>query len=157
DEGSGTSAADALGNGNNGTLVNGPLWTAGIVGNALFFDGIDDNVTVADANSLDLSSSFTLSAWVNPASAFTDFRSILVKNYSYYLYASVAGYCGDGSPLGGFSQATAATVCQSSPLPTNTWTHLAVTYNASTLTFFRNGVAVATSTVSGTLSRTTGN
>ena len=102
DEGSGTTVSDSSGNGNTGTLVNGPLWTAGRVGNALFFDGIDDNVTVPDSNSLDLSSSFTLSAWVNPASTFTDFRSILAKNYKYYLYASVAGYCGDGSPLGGF-------------------------------------------------------
>ena len=156
DEGSGTTVSDSSGNGNTGTLVNGPLWTAGRVGNALFFDGIDDNVTVPDSNSLDLSSSFTLSAWVNPASTFTDFRSILVKNYKYYLYASVAGYCGDGSPLGGFSEGTDQTVCQPSPLPINTWTHLAVTYNGSTLTLYRNGVAVATSTVSGTLSPTTG-
>ena len=76
------------------------------LGTHLFFDGIDDNVTVPDSTSLDLSSSFTLSAWVNPASTFTDFRSILAKNYKYYLYASVAGYCGDGSPLGGFSEGT---------------------------------------------------
>ena len=144
------------GNGNNGTLVSGPLWTAGKIGNALYFDGINDNVTVLDSNSLDLSSSFTLSAWVNPASTFTDFRSILVKNYSYYLYASVGGHCGDGSPLGGFSGATAQTVCQPSPLPTNTWTHLAVTYNGSALTFYRDGVAVTTSTVSGSLSPTIG-
>src|SRR5262245_14905171 len=157
DEGSGTTVADASGNGNKGTLVNEPLWTAGRVGNALYFDGINDNITVPDSNSLDLSNSFTLSAWVNPASTFTDFRSILVKNYSYYLYASVAGLCGDGSPLGGFDVGSARNVCQPSPLPTNTWTHLAVTYNASTLTFFRNGVAVATSIVSGTLSPTTGN
>src|SRR5262249_19415969 len=109
-----------------------------------------------DSNSLDLSNSFTLSAWVNPASTFTDFRSILVKNYSYYLYASVTGYCGNGSLLGGFNGATAQTVCQPSPLPVNTWTHLAVTYTGSTLTFYRDGVAVATSTVSGTLSPTTG-
>src|SRR5262245_27722858 len=156
DEGSGTTATDSSGNGNIGTLVNGPLWTAGRVGNALYFDGIDDNVTVPDSASLHLSTAFTLSVWVNPASTFTDFRSILVKNYSYYLYASVAGYCGDGTPLGGFSGATNTTVCQPSPLPINTWTHLAVTYNGSTLTFYRDGVAVSTSSASGTLSPTTG-
>src|SRR5262249_29003667 len=114
------------------------------------------NVTVADSNSLHLSSSFTLSAWVNPASTFTDFRSILVKNYNYYLYASVAGWCGDGSPLGGFDVGSARNVCQPSPLPVNTWTHLAATYNGSTLTFYRDGVVVATSSASGNVSTTTG-
>ena len=92
DEGSGTTVADSSGNGNTGTLVNGPLWTAGRVGNALFFDGIDDNVTVPDSTSLDLSSSFTLSAWVNPDRLRqSDFRSILAKNTAspvYFLYAT---------------------------------------------------------------------
>jgi parallel beta-helix repeat protein len=156
DEGKGTAAADSSGNGNKGALIGRPVWTTGKIGNALSFDGINDNVTVADSNSLDLTSSFTLSAWVNPASTFTDFRSILIKNYKYYIYASVAGYCGDGSPLGGFSETTDRTVCQPSPLPVNTWTHLAVTYNGSTLTLYRDGVAVATSNASGAPSPTTG-
>ena len=88
DEGSGTTAADSSGNGNTGTLINGPLWTAGKAGNALYFDGIDDNVTVLDSASLHLSSAFTLSAWVNPAATFTDYRAIVTKNPPYYLYAS---------------------------------------------------------------------
>jgi hypothetical protein len=87
------------------------------VGNGLYFDGIDDNITVPDSASLDLSGSFTLSAWVNPASTFTDFRSILAKNYKYYLYASAAGFCGDGSPLGGLYDGMDITVCQPSPFP----------------------------------------
>lgn len=156
DEGTGTTAADSSANGNNGTLVNGPMWSGGIAGNALYFDGTDDNVTVMDSNSLDLSNAFTLSAWVNPATTFTDFRSILVKNYKYYLYASVAGYCGDGSPLGGFSEITNNTVCQPAPLPINTWTHLSVASDGSTLTLYRNGVAVATASVVETLSPSTG-
>ncbi len=158
EEGNGTTASDSSGSGNAGILTNGPLWTDGRIGKGLSFDGIDDHVTVADSNSLDVSSSFTLSAWVNPASAFTDFRSILVKNYKYYLYASVAGYCGNGSPLAGFSvdEQTSANVCQASPLPTNTWTHLAATYNGSILTLYRNGVAVASSNIAKTLSPTTG-
>jgi hypothetical protein len=46
DEGSGTLAADSSGNGNSGTLMNGPLWTAGKKDQALSFDGIDDYVSV---------------------------------------------------------------------------------------------------------------
>src|SRR6266511_1496066 len=156
DEGTGTTAADSSGNGNTGTLANGPSWTSGIAGNALYFDGTDDNVTVADSNSLDLTNSFTFSAWVNPASAFTDFRSILAKNYKYYLYASSTGFCGDGSALGGFYEVMDTVACQPSSLPVNTWTHLTLTYNGSVLTLYRNGGAVATANVSGTLSSSTG-
>src|SRR5437867_11877692 len=156
DEGSGTTVADSSGNGNTGTLTNGALWSAGIVGKALYFDGIAGDVTVLDSNSLDLSGPITFSAWVNPASAFTDFRSILAKNYKYYLYASGAGFCGDGSPLGGLFEVMDTVVCQPSPLPVNTWTHLTVTYNGSTLTLYRNGAAVATASISGTLSPSTG-
>jgi len=156
DEGSGMIACDSSGNGNNGTLVNAPLWTAGKIGNALYFDGVNDNVVVAAASSLDLSGAFTLSAWVNPASTSTDFTSVLVKNYKYWLFASAAGYCGAGSPIAGFTEGIHNAVCQPSPLPSNTWTHLAVTYNGSILTLYRNGAAVATTAASATLSPTSG-
>jgi hypothetical protein len=149
-------ANDSSGNGNTGALTNGPLWTLGKVGGALYFDGVDDSVTISNPNALDVSSAFTLSAWVNPSSTFTDFRAILVKNYKYYLYSSVAGYCGNGTPLGGFSEGTNKTICEPTPLPINTWTHLAVTYDETFLTLYKNGVAAATATVSGTLSPSTG-
>jgi hypothetical protein len=80
----------------------------------------------------------------------------LVKNYKYWLFASAAGYCGDGSPIAGFTEGIHNAVCQPSPLPSNTWTHLAATYNGSILTLYRNGVAVGATTVSSTLSPTTG-
>ena len=40
--------------------------TAGRFGGALSFDGVNDWVTVADANSLDLTTGMTLEAWVSP-------------------------------------------------------------------------------------------
>jgi uncharacterized repeat protein (TIGR01451 family) len=53
DEGSGTLAADASGNGRSGVLVNGPAWVAGRIDQALSFDGVDDYVQVAHAGALD--------------------------------------------------------------------------------------------------------
>jgi hypothetical protein len=156
DEGAGTAAADSSGNNNNGTLTNGPLWTQGRIGSALYFDGADDTVIVPDSNSLDLSNAFTLSAWVNPSQTFTDFRAILVKNYTYYLYANAAGYCGNGTPLSGFEQSASNIVCQSASLTPNTWTHLAATYNGSTLTLYRDGLPVAVANASGSLAPTPG-
>ncbi len=64
DEGSGTNAADSSGNGNTGTLTNGPTWTNGVVGGALNFDGVDDYVS---ANGIAAGGSFgnahTITAW----------------------------------------------------------------------------------------------
>jgi prepilin-type N-terminal cleavage/methylation domain-containing protein len=67
DEGSGTIAKDYSGNGNNGTLVNGPTWTTGKVGGALIFDGVDDYVRIP-RNILDPNKAFTFEAWVIPRS-----------------------------------------------------------------------------------------
>jgi hypothetical protein len=67
DEVAGITAYDSAGT-NDGTLVNGPVWTSGIIGGALDFDGLDDYVDVGDPidGSLDFEAgdSFSISAWV---------------------------------------------------------------------------------------------
>ena len=69
DEGSGTRLSDRSGSGNTGT-ISGATWTTqGKFGSALSFDGVNDWVTVADANSLDLTTAMTLEAWVYPDGA----------------------------------------------------------------------------------------
>ncbi|MCL4761151.1 MAG: PKD domain-containing protein, partial [Burkholderiales bacterium] len=63
-EGSGTTAADATGNGHTGTLVNGPTWVPGKYDNGLSFDGVDDAVSVAGASSIELGAfDFTIMLW----------------------------------------------------------------------------------------------
>ncbi len=91
DAGTGTTAADATGKGHTGT-ISGATWSAtGRNGGALSFDGVNDWVTVADANDLDLSNGMTLSAWVNPTGAGADWQTVLLKETPgfmvYALYA----------------------------------------------------------------------
>ena len=62
DEGAGTTATDSAGT-NNGTLINGPTFTTGKIGQGLSFDGINDAVQIPDSNSLDVPQ-ITVSAWV---------------------------------------------------------------------------------------------
>ena len=63
DEGSGSIAHDSSGNGYDGNLVNGPVWTTGIRNGALQFNGSTTYVSVP--NSPDVSvSSFSVSAWI---------------------------------------------------------------------------------------------
>jgi len=63
DEGSGNTAYDSSGNGNDGELKNGVTWTDGKFGKALSFDGVDDYVEVPSNANLD-SPSFSVVLWV---------------------------------------------------------------------------------------------
>jgi hypothetical protein len=65
DEGNGTIAYDSAGD-NNGTLVNGPIWTTGQIDGALSFDGTNDYVTVGSPASLDdlPLNNMTVCAWI---------------------------------------------------------------------------------------------
>ncbi|UCG60006.1 MAG: hypothetical protein JSU70_10885 [Phycisphaerales bacterium] len=64
DETSGTTAADASGNGNDGALAGGAVWVAGKVAGALEFNG--SNARVVAPNIPLNSRSYTIMMWVNP-------------------------------------------------------------------------------------------
>jgi hypothetical protein len=68
DEGSGSTTMDSSGHGHAATLANGPAWVPGRFGDGLSFDGIDDQVYAGTSADLDLTSSFTITAWINPRS-----------------------------------------------------------------------------------------
>jgi rhamnogalacturonan endolyase len=69
DETGASSASDSSGNGNTGTVV-GATWTAGKFGNALGFDGVDDQVTLP--NSIANSAAGAVAMWVKTAANFAD-------------------------------------------------------------------------------------
>ena len=64
DDMAGTTASDATGNGHAGTLVNGPVWSAGRMGGALSFDEVNDYVGVS---TFAYGPEFTLSFWFRTA------------------------------------------------------------------------------------------
>ena len=59
-----TTAYDRSGQGNNGTLTNGPVPAAGKIGQALNFDGVNDYINVGSGSSLDNLGPMTASAWI---------------------------------------------------------------------------------------------
>jgi hypothetical protein len=65
DEGSGTTAYDSSGNGNDGTILGNPQWVPGKVGGALDFDGDGDYVNCGNDPIFDITEEITLAVWVN--------------------------------------------------------------------------------------------
>ncbi len=91
-EASGTAAADEKG-ANPGAYANAPtLGAASLIASdttnkAVGFDGVNDQVKVASSASLNLSTSFTLEAWIKPTSlpVAGSFASVMTKAESYAL------------------------------------------------------------------------
>jgi hypothetical protein len=156
DEANGTTTADASGQNNTGTL-NGPTRdAAGRFGGALSFDGVNDWVTVADANVLDLTTGMTIEAWVRPTAIGALWRSVVLKeqpnNLIYALYA------GDGVGRPAMDVFTTADIGFSgtTATPLNAWTHLAATYDGTTQRLYVNGTQVATRATTGSIRASTG-
>jgi len=74
DAGSGQAAYDGSGNGNHARLgsttgadASDPVWTAGVTGTALQFDGSNDYALVSDSPALEFAGSFSVHAWARHA------------------------------------------------------------------------------------------
>jgi len=142
-EGSGTTVADASGNGNAGTVAVATWTTSGKYGTTLTFNGGSARVTIPDSASLHLTTGMTLEAWVYPTATPSGWRDLIYKqNDIFQLEASstiASAPTGGGTFGDGWKGLTGP-----SPLPVNTWSHVAVTYDGSNLTLWVNGVTVAT-------------
>ncbi len=156
-EGVGTTVADASGNNNIGILLNGPTWTmAGKYGNALAFDGVNDLVLISSSASLNLSTGMTLEAWVYPTASQSGWRTIIQRQVdAYLLHASNDE--GALRPAGGgtFNSGLGYTGAPSA-LGVNTWSHVTLTWNGTTLQLYVNGTQVVSMSQGGTLQTAAG-
>lgn len=153
DEGTGMVAQDTIGT-NNGALQ-GPAWTAvSISGNALAFDGRDDEVVISDDHSLAPSGGLTLVAGAK------------LSDDNTYSWLVGRGSANDGTP--GYSYALAVNdrgdrmrFCLntltgyhciiSSVMFTHDWNQWVGTYDGNSMNLYQNGVLVGSSSWSGTL------
>lgn len=146
---------DALGN-NPGVWTGAPGYAPGIAGQAFSFDGTARAVTIPDSTTLDVTTSFTLAAWIKPAVIPTYPNADLIISkigpvsnlYGYQMVVSnmsgVNGiWCGFNEAGRGWPQFTAT----GGEIPLNAWTHIACVYDHDMLSVYQNGVLVGSSTV----------
>ena len=144
-EGSGSTLADASGQGNTGT-ISGATWTAsGRFGGALSFNGTSSWVTVNDATSLRLTSGVTLEAWVRPIAP-SGWQAAIIKeqigDLSYGLYVNTGQDQASGTVNINGNDTAVYPASEDAQMPQNRWTHLATTFNGSVLRLYANGVEV---------------
>jgi hypothetical protein len=131
---------------NNGVLLNGATFAAGKFGHAFLFDGTGAHVRIADNDSLHLTNGMTISAWVNPSTVGHSHHIMskwdvvfeYQKSFGTWLDQSgrfIFSVCAKGDEqLGPYLD-----VWSPSLVPVDQWTHVAATYDGSTMKVYLNG------------------
>jgi hypothetical protein len=137
--GSGTTWTDLSGNGNTGTLTNGPTYSSANFG-SIVFDGVDDVITFASNNIISGTQNFTVEAIVksnNTASPDYIFGNYGVSNsngLAIYFYLNKFYFWYGGITI------------SNSTVLSNTWYIVAFTRSGNTTSIYINGVLDITGT-----------
>jgi len=141
----GTVAADKSGNGNNGTLTNGPQTVLGKLGQALSFDGVNDYVQIyttggAPSGLIFQTAPFSVSFWIkspNNSDWHSDFLISSRRNYGYTFQ-----HRSDGSLRWLLNDAGGADTLDSSTNPfDNQWHHVVGLRDGTSLRLYIDNVA----------------
>ncbi len=156
---------DAVG-ANYGVLLGGAAFAPGRVGRAFSFNGSTAAVRIPDSPTLDVTTDFTLGAWIKPASIPSYPNGALVMSKigpignlnGYQMAVSNIGgtnriWCGFNTG-GSWPQYTAT----GGSVPAGEWTYIACTYDHNTLAVYQNGEPAGSSVVGPvTVANTTSN
>lgn len=157
DAGTGTTAADSSGSGNNGTLSGStiPTWVTGKVGPfALNFNGTSGYVTMGAGSALNLTTNFTVCAWFKPSALTNTNQQIASKGFNgvdtqYQLVtADTAGDILFASYNGASQGNTVSTV----KAQVGVWTFACGSYDTTTYRLYTNGTIDQTTTATGPIS-----
>ena len=123
-----------------------PTYTAGKLGGAYNFDGIDDAMTIQYNNVFSTAfntNSWTYSVWVKPTLTGASAQDLFEGRYHEPRIAISSGRI----QLAGFIGGTYTTLCTaSSTLTANAWTHITLTADGTSYRIYYNGAIAATCT-----------
>src|SRR3989339_552443 len=149
-EGTGSSAGDSGLSGSTGTIT-GAVWVDGKIGKSLQFDGLNTYVSVADSNSLDLTSGISIEAWVKCADISQDgsTRRVLDKG-AYLIGASDKAYF--KILKGGVASEVLKTWTSAD---VNVWHHIVGAYDGAAMKLYQDGIKVAETATTGNIDTNT--
>lgn len=146
DEGTGVTAFDASGMGNNGVLVNSPTWQSGSnceAGGCLSFNGVNNYINASSSSFKFGTGNFSVSMWVYPTSFASEaglYDSLILGGVGARTNAFVLVQTASTGNLRLFSQ-NAYTLSTSKSLSLNTWNHIVIVRSGATVTFYINGLS----------------
>ena len=164
--GSGTTWTDLSGNGNNGTLVNGPTYNSSF-GGSFAFDGTNDYASFSSASELQFLNRlpYTLEVWMYPTSnpgagtwtgIFNRENSSVGSRDGYNIYLNGSTnqtlYLATERFCTGTATGVGYTYNESVLL--NIWHHVVATYDGTTLRLYRNGEQVNSGNTTGNITNT---
>jgi hypothetical protein len=152
--GSGTTWTDLSGNGNNGTLINGPTYSSAN-GGSLVFDGVNDFINGVHNTQTNITGDITIECWFRLTNTRSDWVRIFGKGDStnrtvglwYHQTSSVFLYQRYGS--------TNMNASYSSTVSLNTWYHMVGTSSWNSHILYLNNVVRATSSSGTTFASST--
>ena len=135
--GSGTTWTDLSGNGNNGTLTNGPTFSSAN-GGSIVFDGVDDSVTVSSITWTP--PAFTVN-WFTFGNTRTNFNQVIGAGWGAFLFHTDA----QGSAYVGTDVTTRLTPSNipNDTYQLNVYQNFTFTYGNGVGSLFKNGIFVA--------------
>jgi hypothetical protein len=127
--------------------------------NSLYFDGTGDYLTVPSTPNLRFTGNFTIEAWIYPVARVSSFPC-LVSNFNTFTTNGAVGIFAGHNNVASTKYTVAFNgthpiIQSTSNILYNTWIHIALVRNGSTITLYINGVAEGssanqTATVNGT-------
>jgi len=154
--GSGTTWTDLSGNGNNGTLTNGPTFSSAN-GGTIVFDAVNDRVT--SVTTIPPAGNVSVFSWIYPTS-FNGMWNIIVTKWfdptGLDFHFALKSAAGNGTNVRQNLYTTSnSDIYGTTIFSTNTWYYVGFTLvNGGTLTFYKNAVEDG---ISSPVSRTTQN
>jgi hypothetical protein len=144
--GTGSSFYDLSGNTNNGTLLNGPVYSTNLSG-YFTFDGTNDYINVAHSSSLNIADNFTVSFWSKQK---TNTAQVPLSKYQsgvrgwvfvYNNTANLMSFDGRNQTADGYKNAESSVTA-----PLGVWNHYTGVKSGVNMTIYQNGVATGSTT-----------
>ncbi|MBI5631874.1 MAG: carboxypeptidase regulatory-like domain-containing protein [Nitrospirae bacterium] len=128
---------------NDGTLMNGATYAVGMVNEAFSFDGVNDYVQIGARPDLVMTNTLTVDAWIYPTGPGSSIHGGIIVNkegeYEMARYPDGTIQWAFANTVPGWTWINTGYVA-----PQNQWTHIALVYDAGTVSTYANGNLVHT-------------